>query len=333
MAARTADGSAAPLAQEDAAEAAIPAWSSRNRRASASTSGKHRWQSPAARSDRSPSGDARLDRVGDRGEHAVGQPVAKGGDPGDVVGSAGGGEAGGGRHGGDARDVLGAAAALPLLSATDLAGGQGHTGPDHQRADALGPSELVGADRDQVGVGGGLGDVDPRQGLDGVGVEDGVGRVAADDLGHGGERLDGPHLVVDQHDRHQGDTVQVVEQGGEGVQVDPPGRVDGGDVGPEAERRVPDGGVLDRRDDHDVPPAAAPSTARLSASVPPPVNTTSPGPAPSTSASTSRASSSTRRAARAAAWEPDGLPGSSVRTRVSSATASGRTGIDAAQSR
>ncbi len=53
---------------------------------------------------------------------------------------------------------------------------------------------------------------------------------------------------------------------------------------------------------------ATPITARLSASVPPPVTTTSPGRHPSPAAISSRASSSAVFARRATEWIPDGLP-------------------------
>ncbi len=81
-----------------------------------------------------------------------------------------------------------------------------------------------------------------------------------------------------------------------------------------------------------VPPrrSCTPSTARLSASVPPLVKTTSPGSAPASSATTSRASSIARRASRAAAWAPDGLAKRSVRKASSASTAAGRMGVVAA---
>ena len=78
---------------------------------------------------------------------------------------------------------------------------------------------------------------------------------------------------------------------------------------------------------------AAPSTARLSASVPPPVNTTSPGSAPRADATTSRAPSSAVLAARAAPWMPDGFAKHSERYGAIAATASGRIGVLAAWSR
>ena len=75
-----------------------------------------------------------------------------------------------------------------------------------------------------------------------------------------------------------------------------------------------------------------PFTARLSASVPPAVNTTSPGRAPSAAAMLSRDSSTTLRAARPEACSDDGLP--SMRNRAATAsTTSGRTGVVAAWSR
>ena len=75
-----------------------------------------------------------------------------------------------------------------------------------------------------------------------------------------------------------------------------------------------------------------PFTARLSASVPPPVNTTSYGLAPTAAASCSRDSSTTRRARRPAACRDDGLPVSRKAAATASA-ASGSIGVVAAWSR
>ena len=81
------------------------------------------------------------------------------------------------------------------------------------------------------------------------------------------------------------------------------------------------------------PDSHAPVTARLSASVPPPVNTTSPRSAPSRLAIWSRASSMATRARRDSAWPPDGLPNRPERYGSMASTASGRMGVVAAWSR
>ena len=73
----------------------------------------------------------------------------------------------------------------------------------------------------------------------------------------------------------------------------------------------------------------SPFTARLSASVPPLVKTTSLGRAPNTSASCSLDSSTTRRARLPAACSDDGFP-SRVSSSVIAAIASGRIGVVAA---
>ncbi len=75
-----------------------------------------------------------------------------------------------------------------------------------------------------------------------------------------------------------------------------------------------------------------PLSARLSDSVPPEVNTTSPGRQPSARAMVSRDSSTTRRAARPDACSEDGLP-IRVSCSVIAATASGYIGVEAAWSR
>ena len=80
------------------------------------------------------------------------------------------------------------------------------------------------------------------------------------------------------------------------------------------------------------PSAAAPLTRRWSASVPPPVNTTSPGCASSASASCSRASSRSARAWRPEPWRELAFP---VTSRAASMAdrASSRSGVEAAWSR
>ena len=85
-------------------------------------------------------------------------------------------------------------------------------------------------------------------------------------------------------------------------------------------------GSASRRDQY------RPLTARLSASVPPEVNTTSLGRAPSASASVSRASSTVRRALRPAAWSEEALP-VTASCAVIASTASGSIGVVAAWSR
>ncbi len=75
---------------------------------------------------------------------------------------------------------------------------------------------------------------------------------------------------------------------------------------------------------------AAPFTARLSASVPPPVRTISDGSAPSATAICSRASSSAVLAARAAACAPDAFPNISDWYGRMAAAASGYIGVVAA---
>ena len=80
------------------------------------------------------------------------------------------------------------------------------------------------------------------------------------------------------------------------------------------------------------PAGTRPSTARLSASEPPPVKTTSAGSTPSTPAAVVRASSRPRRAARPAQCGSDGLPKSSRSERSMEASAASDSGVVAAWS-
>ena len=87
-----------------------------------------------------------------------------------------------------------------------------------------------------------------------------------------------------------------------------------------------------------LPPRASaartiPLTARLFASVPPAVNTTSPARMPSTRAMRALASSRAAAAASPTVWRLDGLPKSLVRYGAIASSTSGRTGEVAAWSR
>ena len=170
-------GPSRPLAHDDPADAAMPASSSRNSSASLSTPGKHRCAEPATLCERSsaagtgarPTPPARSPSVRratgavrsvtptstasgtaarrpstSRSRRAPTRATAR-----LALGrhqASGDGEA----HG--PGDVLGAAAPVTLLAAADLAGGERRAGSHDQRADALRATDLVAADRDQVGV-------------------------------------------------------------------------------------------------------------------------------------------------------------------------------------
>ncbi len=115
----------------------------------------------------------------------------------------------------------------------------------HERADSLGSTELVAAQRDELGRGAHLAHVHPRERLNGVAVEDGVRRPLGHDLGDGGQRLDGADLVVDGHDRHQRDPR--VQRAGKLIEVDDAARVDGEHAALQVLDRVQHSVVLDRR--------------------------------------------------------------------------------------
>ena len=136
------------------------------------------------------------------GEEPVGQPVAQAGDAPDGIDPPGDGRPHGGGHADDAGHVVRAAAPVALLAAAVDDRLDIDAVAHHQGAHALGPAELVGADRDQVGDRGQVGHVEPRERLHGVGMEDGVGRRRLRRVRHLGERLNRADLVVGQHHRH-----------------------------------------------------------------------------------------------------------------------------------
>ena len=153
---------------------------------------------------------------------------------------------------------------------------------DDERADALGAAELVAADRHQVGPGG---QRRPRRATANAWTAS-VCTTAprrpvpdhADDLG---QRLDRADLVVGQHHRHERDVGAERRRPARRGRPRPSASTRHG-----APARARSTGVRARRGARRpcTPPRrrrrATPRTARLSASVPPPVNTTSPGSQP-----------------------------------------------------
>ena len=206
-------------------------------------------------------------------------------------------------------------------------------------ADAFRAAELVGADAHEVHAGGSLGEIEPGEGLHGVGMDERPRSPLAHEDTTAPSGWSAPVSLFTS--MTETSRTRLVHRGsGQGVEVDerrgcrqrscahPPPRHD------LEHRRMLDGAA------EDAPGAPSPSdeakaprTARLSASVPPLVNTTSPGRAPNRPASSSRAPSSARSAARATAWLPDGLPYTSARKGSIAATASAHIGVVAAWSR
>ena len=336
MAARTCDGSAAPLAHDEAAEAHTPAWSSRNSSASASTPWKQTWARPAARPSgrrrrcRSPRRQGRrraARRPGGRAGRRRGRCPRSGGS---AVRPARGG------HGDDAGHVLGAAAAVPLLARHRSDGRPSSTPGRTTRAPTpLGPPNLWALTEMRSAPAAVRRHVEPGQGLDGVGVEHGVGGMATDDLGHLGEGLDRADLVVDQHHRHHGHGIASSRTAARRRGRSAPSASTGADAAAERGRRVAHGVVLDGGGhDRAAPGRLGPEHGQVVGL----------GPAAGEhdlAGAGARAPRPGRRGRRRApggpperrSGRPTGCPAASVRTRVISATASGRTGVVAAWSR
>ena len=139
-------------------------------------------------------------------------------------------------EGGDAGDVVGAAATVPFLPATEQQGLERHPGPDPQHTDALRASELVAGEARA----GSTSAVSSRRSIQQAACTASVwstargarSRTSAGDLGQGLDRAD---LVVDGH--HRDDADLVVERVGQGVEIDAARGVDGDD----AAARVLDG--------------------------------------------------------------------------------------------
>ena len=99
--------------------------------------------------------------------------------------------------------VVGAAAPLALLTPAVQQRCHRHALAHHQRADALGAAELVGAHRHEVESGCQLRQIEGGGRLHRIGVEHGLGRVPAHQLCDLVQGLDRAHLVVGRHHRDQ----------------------------------------------------------------------------------------------------------------------------------
>ena len=79
-----------------------------------------------------------------------------------------------------------------------------HPGAETEGADALGPADLMGGEGDQVRPQGPGGEGDLQEGLDGVGMKEGLGIFRLQALGDLPDGVDGAELVVHQHHADQG---------------------------------------------------------------------------------------------------------------------------------
>ena len=199
-------------------------------------------------------------------------------------------------------------------------------------------AELVGADRDQVGVEPGQVEVDVAAGRGGVHVDRHPGPPASGH--HLGHRLDGAHLVVGPLAVHEGRRVGPCRARASAtpVGVDPAPAVDGEELG----GGQPRGGVAHAECSTAAQsttgpgpgPVAAPRPAALAASVPPEVKTTWRGRTPSSPATCPRASSSSCPHLAALLVHPAGVAGRALEPRRrAAAPASGRGGEVEAWSR
>ena len=283
IAASTCDGSVAPDEHDEPAAAHTPAWSSATSSASASTPGNPTCALPATL--RAPV--AVLERAGNRGGQAVDQAVAQGADADDV--------------GGARSHVARSAAAIATAPATfdvpdrspaswpppSINGSIAVAVAHDERADALGTAELVRRDRDEVDAGRGAATSSHGTACTASVCTTALGarsRTPATILSSGW--IVPTSLFTSITDTT---TVRSSTAASNRVEVDDARLRYGDRLDPEALGREPVARrehalVLERRRDHAVgapawrgPGGPTPFTARLSASVPPAVNTTSAG--------------------------------------------------------
>ncbi len=146
---------------------------------------------------------------------------------------------------------MGPAASLTFLSAADDQRVDARPAALDEHPDTLGPTELVGAQCEQVDVRREVAQVEPARRLHGVGVNERTRSVPTDDLGRGGDVGDGADLVVDGHDADDGDVTpgrrMPIEHVGQGIQIDPREAVDRHDVAAERLDHVQHRVMLGRR--------------------------------------------------------------------------------------
>ena len=194
IAASTCDGSIAPLAQADAADAQTPASSSRKSSASLST--------PSTQTCADPATLRRADGLADPGDgldEAADQPVAQRGDPRALGDPLGVGRRSAAAIATIAGHVVRPAAAVALLAAADEQRLDRHTLADDERPDALGPAELVGLSDIRSTCGHSWRRSSQHAACTASVCSNAVGRIPRATRRDVGEVVDRADLVVDRH--------------------------------------------------------------------------------------------------------------------------------------
>ncbi len=136
-------------------------------------------------------------------------------------------------HADDAGDVVGPRSPPELLAAAMDHGLEFHAVAHIQQTHALGTTELVRGERDQVAGGATHGDVPREKGLDRIRVDEHVGALGPYGRSDCGNRLNDTRLVVGVHHGHH--TRRVVDGSRDVRRIHPAPRVDPDDRGPTAE--------------------------------------------------------------------------------------------------
>ena len=154
-----------------------------------------------------------------------------------------------GRERGGSGHIRGAGPPAPLLTSAEDLGTELDSLAHEERAGADRPSDLVTGDRHEIDVCGGRREVDPAQGLYGIGVKPRAGCVLAHDRRKRGKVIDGTGLVVDSDDRHDRDVVVAAEHAGQGIGRDLPAFVEPDNGAPRVLDRLQHGVMFTSRTD------------------------------------------------------------------------------------
>jgi len=125
------------------------------------------------------------------------------------------------RKGASTRHIRSARASAAFLTTAEKKRIKGDARPNEQGARADWSTQLVTGDRDQVEIGGRVGDIDPTTSLHGIGVKERLGADSPHGLGQSRKIVDRSGLVIDGDHRHNRDVVETGQHLSESIGINP----------------------------------------------------------------------------------------------------------------